>query len=258
MRHRHALCAVLLGFLLTACTLVQAPVVPATTAMTTPIAFATPTAIMPEAVTFATTDGVTLTGTLYGAGATALILSNMGDNDPTAWEGEAPLFAEQGYLVLTYSFRYPMRTNRFTAAMAKQTVDDLSAAVTFARTRGAQTIVLLGASLGGMATAKVAGTIQPAAMIVMSSPADLLEFDFQVTADDLAAITAPKLFIASQDDTIVPSSATQQMVDLAANPKEIHLYPGSAHGIQLFTTEQADDLRRRLLAFVKRYAPPAD
>lgn len=258
MRRRSALCWVLLTCVLTACTPVQAPVAPAATAVTTPITVVTPTAIMPEAVTFATTDGVTLTGTLYGAGATALILSNMGDNDPTAWAGEAPLFAEQGYLVLTYSFRYPLRTNRFTAAMAKQTVDDLSAAVTFVRTRGAETIVLLGASLGGMATAKVAATIQPAAMIVMSSPAALLEFDLQVTADELSAITAPKLFIASQDDTIVPSAATQQMYDLAAEPKEIHLYPGSAHGVQLFTTEQAADLRQRLLAFVKMAAPPAD
>lgn len=258
MRHRHYLYAVLVGCWVTACTLVQAPLPQEATVAAPPTAVITPTAVTPEAVTFVTADGITLSGTLYGAGATALILSNMGDNDPTAWEREALRFAEEGYLVLSYRFRYPPRTNRFTAAMANQTVDDLQAAVTFARTRGAQTIVLLGASLGGMATAKVAASIQPAAMVVISAPADLLEFDFQVTADELAAITAPKLFVASQDDTIVPNAATQQMFDLAAEPKEMQLYPGSAHGVQLFTTEQAPDLRRRLLAFVQIHAPPAE
>jgi esterase/lipase len=252
MRRRHYLGWVLLSCLLGACTLVQAPMTPPAPA---PVAAST---ITPEAVTFVTTDGVTLTGTLSGTGATALILSNMGDNDPTAWEGEAPRFAEEGYLVLTYGFRYPSHTNRFTAAMANQTVDDLQAAVAFVRTRGAETIVLVGASLGGMATAKVAARIQPAAVVVISSPADLLEFDFQVTVDELAAITAPKLLIASQDDTIVPSSATQQMFDLATEPKAIQIYPGSAHGVQLFATEQAADLRQRLLAFVQAHAPTTE
>lgn len=258
MRRYHYLCWLLFSWLVVACTMVQAtrtPVAAPPMATATAVAAAT---VTPEQITFVTTDGVTLTGALYGAGTTALILSNMGDNDPAAWNREAPFFAEQGYLVLTYSFRYPPRTARFTAAMANQTVDDLQAAIAFARAQGAQKIVLIGASLGGMATAKVAASSQPAAMVVISAPADLLEFNFQVTDAELVAVTAPKLWIASQDDTIVPSAATQQMFERAAEPKTIQIYPGSAHGVQLFTTEQAADLRQRLLAFVKTHAPPTE
>ena len=200
-------------------------------------------------------DGTTLNGTLYGVGDTALVLSNMGDNDPTAWERLAPMLAEQGYLVLTYSFRYSTRTSTFTSAMANQTVDDLQAAVAFVQERGAEKLVLIGASLGGMATAKVAATIQPSAMIILAAPADLLEFDFQVAASELAVVTAPKLFIASQDDTIVPIAATQHMFDLAAEPKEFQIYDSSAHGVQLLTTNHAADLRQRLIDFIRENAP---
>lgn len=259
MRHYAWLCALLLIGLGMACAPIQAVITPtAPPPIASPTAAPAPVIPTPGPVTFATADGTTLTGTLYGAGSTALILSNMGDNDPAAWEREAPLFAKEGYMVLTYSFRYPARTARFTATMAKQTVDDLQAAVAFVRAQGAKTIVLLGASLGGMATAKVAASIQPAAMVVISAPADLLEFDFQVSAAELVAITMPKLLIASEDDTIVPSAATQQMFDLAAEPKEMVVYPGSAHGVQLFATNAAAELRQRLLTFVKTNAPVSE
>lgn len=253
---RSFLWLVLLGWLGIACAPVRAPIMPTTVApITTATAFAT---VTPTPVTFTTADGVTLTGTRYGTGTTALILSNMGDNETAPWDRVAPLFAEQGYLVLTYHFRYLPRTAHFTAAMASHTVDDLQAAVAFVRTQGAQTIVLVGASLGGMATAKVAATIQLAALVVMAAPADLPEFDFQVTDAELAAITAPKLFIASQADTIVPATATQRMFDLAAEPKEMQFYPSSAHGLQLLGTNHADALRQRLVTFLTAYAPPTE
>src|SRR5258706_12674405 len=84
-------------------------------------------------VFFSPVDGARLTGRLFGAGATGVVLSNMGDNDPAAWEGFAPALADRGLLVLTYSFRYPLRTDAFTPAMARGTVADLTAAVDYLR-----------------------------------------------------------------------------------------------------------------------------
>lgn len=242
------LCCGILLFGLTACPAIRPVTAPA------PVAPMVATTVIvtkaPEQVTFVTADDTSLTGTLYGSGTTALILSPMGDNEPAPWDQVAPLFAEQGYLVLTYKFRYPTRATKFTSAMANQTVDDLHAAVSFVQERGAKQLVLIGASLGGMATTKVAATVQPVAMIVLSAPADLPEFDFQVTASELAALTMPKLFIASQDDSIVPLAATQQMFDLIAEPKELQLYTSAAHGLQLLSTDHAAALRQRLLEFV--------
>src|SRR5262245_54953390 len=100
-------------------------------------ATATTSAFAPTPVTFPTADGIMLTGSRFGAGRTAVVLSNMGDNDPQPWQTFAPLLAARGYLVLTYSYRYPLRTNAFTADMAIATVADLRGAVAFVRTLGA-------------------------------------------------------------------------------------------------------------------------
>ena len=80
----------------------------------------------------------------------------------------------RGYLVLSYSFRYPMRTNRFTEAMARGTVPDLLGAIAYVRGLGATRVVLIGASLGGIAVGKVAGASGAAAVVVLASPQELL------------------------------------------------------------------------------------
>src|SRR3954466_15910326 len=56
-------------------------------------------------VSFTATDGFRLSGRQYGGGRTAVVLSNMGDNDPSLWESFAPKLAERGYLAMTYSYR---------------------------------------------------------------------------------------------------------------------------------------------------------
>src|SRR5690348_10578587 len=91
-----------------------------------------------QPVTFAAADGVSLHGTLSGHGDTAVILSNMGDNDPFQWEQFAPMLVGRGYRVLTYSFRYPMDTNAFIPAYAQATVPDLLGAVAYVRGVGAR------------------------------------------------------------------------------------------------------------------------
>jgi hypothetical protein len=45
------------------------------------------------------------------------------------------------------------------------------------------------------------------------------------------------------------------MAELANDPKEIELYPGSAHGTDLFATSQATAVSERILSFIQAYAP---
>ena len=47
------------------------------------------------------------------------------------------------------------------------------------------------------------------------------------------------------------------MFDLAGDPKELHSYPGSAHGVQLFASEHGADLTQRLITFISASAPRA-
>jgi len=209
-----------------------------------------------DVATFPSQDGVALAGHIFGAGTTAVVLSNMGDNDPGPWERFAPGLAQRGYLVLSYSFRYPLRTRTFTDEMARETVADLLGAVAYVRSLGATRVVLVGASLGGMTVGKVAGTVGAAAVAILSSPRDLSEYGFVVTPSELATITGPKLFVASDADTTVPIAETRAYFDEAPEPKQFQSFPGSEHGVHIFDGAQGDPLRRLLIDFVTTNAVP--
>ena len=196
-----------------------------------------------------------LHGRSYGTGSTVVILSNMGDNDPGPWNGFAPVLAARGYQVLTYSFRYPLRTNAFIPAYAEGTVPDLLGAVAYVRANGATRIVLIGASLGGITVGKVGARAGAAAVVIMSAEQDLSAYGLVVSPAELAALTVPKLFIASEQDTNTPYAQTKQFYDNAPGPKQFHAYPGGVHGVGLFASAAGDDLRGRLLGFLADAAP---
>lgn len=220
----------------------------------------------PRAVTFSTVDGVTLAGRVSGAGSTAVVLSNMGDNDPASWEALAPELAAADRLVLTYSYRYPLRA-AVTPALARGTVADLTAAVAYVRALGATRVFLVGASLGGIASGKVAaalnpgpnaagpdvaGTLNAAGLVVLSAPAELAGYDLVVSPAELAAVTGPKLFVGSEQDDTVPLAATRAYYEQAAPPKRFVSYPGAAHGVRILAGPSGDELRALLLDFVSR------
>ena len=66
----------------------------------------------------------------------------------------------------------------------------------------------------------------------------------------------PKLFVASEEDTITGLELTRSFYEHAPRPKELKTYPGGVHGVHLFATGDGDDLRRRVLDFVIGHAPP--
>jgi len=206
-------------------------------------------------VTFAAPGGATVAGRVFGAGTGAVVLSNMGDNDAADWERFAPTLAAKGYAVLTYSYRYPPGTRSLTAEMARGAVDDLRGAVGFVRGRGAQRVILIGASLGGMVTAKAAGALAVDGIVIMAAPADRPDFDMRVDAAELAAVAAPKLFVASDDDPTVDPTETRLLYDRSPEPKRWHTFPGTAHGTRLFATAAGADLSRLLTGFVESAAP---
>jgi pimeloyl-ACP methyl ester carboxylesterase len=173
----------------------------------------------------------------------------MGDNDIAGWEGFAPLLAARGYTVLTYSYRYS--AGAFTSADAKASVTDLQGAIAYARQSGATKIVLIGASLGAMATSKVAGSSAVTAAVLMAGRLDLSDYDFRVTEQEMAAMTMPKLVLTSDGDTTTAPALTRAVFDQAPEPKSFHSFPGPAHGVHLFETENKVDLEKRLIDFVE-------
>lgn len=221
----------------------------------TPTPTAVPTPPIPDVpsrlVHFMTSDHVQLAGQLYGQGKTIVICSHMLGTTKKIWieSGIPQRLAVLGYEVLAYDFR-----GNGDSQLPKNTwlLDvDLRAAVQFAYQQGAQRIVLMGASMGGTASLKVAVEQQVTAVISLSGPQ---QFTIGVSDDEIRTLKAPKLFLASADDTSFADDA-RHMYAIASEPKELHIYPGDAHGTDIFGGDNGDDPAQRILHFIEQYAP---
>ncbi len=73
--------------------------------------------------------------------------------------------------------------------------------------------------------------------------------DFKIEAADLNT-DIPKLFITAEHDDTVDPAKMRALFDLAAEPKEWQTYPGTAHGTDLFETENGEELQKRILSFI--------
>jgi alpha-beta hydrolase superfamily lysophospholipase len=199
-------------------------------------------------VTFEAPDGATITGELYGSGRTAVIFSVMGNCKP-GWREFAQLTAAQGLIALTYQWRGCEEFRLVNESQNRNFVDDARGAINFVHEQGAEKIILVGASLGGLASAKLAIEAQASGIAVVASPPGISNWGFEIDSVDLAT-DIPKLFITAENDTVVPARATRQLYDLAAEPKEWQIYPGFEHGTDLFETESGEEMQRRILEFI--------
>jgi alpha-beta hydrolase superfamily lysophospholipase len=213
-----------------------------------------PTAAPPDeiiashSVGFTTPDGATITGELYGTGTTAVIFSVMGNCKP-GWREFAQLPAAHGLMTLTYPWRGCRESGSANETELKLFVDDLRGAINFMRANGAKRIILAGASLGGVASAKLAVESQASGIVVLASPAVISEWGFEVESTDLNT-DIPKLFIIAENDSVVPIESAHDLFDLALEPKEWQTYPSTAHGTDLFETEYGEDVQNRILEFI--------
>jgi pimeloyl-ACP methyl ester carboxylesterase len=203
-------------------------------------------------VTFDTADGATITGEFYGSGKTAVIFSVMGNCKP-GWREFAQLTAAQGFMALTYQWR-GCKQNSVDEVLIQKFLEDTRAAITFVREQGAEKIILVGASLGGCASAKLAVESQASGIVVLASPPSIPQWGFEIQAADLDT-DIPKLFITAENDDTVPAEATRALFELAAEPKEWQTYPGTAHGTDLLDGESGPALQQRILDFILKISP---
>jgi hypothetical protein len=236
---RRALGAALLTFLLVsgACRPNEAGIAPQ---ITQP-------AVRERAVTFRTSDGLTLHGRLFGEGTTGVALAHMFPADATSWYPAARVIADAGYVVLAFDFR------GFADSQGdqdpSQATDDLAAAVTMLRSEGARAVALAGASMGGTAALQLAATRVPAAVIALSPPTHFKGLD-ALTA--VGHIRAPVLLMAAQGDG--PAFESLQVLAGAMDGEATRVFDGDAHGTNMLSDRP--EALEEIIGFLGRVAPP--
>lgn len=197
-------------------------------------------------------DGIVLNGTLFGGdNETLVILCHMRPADQTSWFPFAEELERRGYAALTLNFR------GYGDSEGDQDFDklddDLLATVRYMRQIGRERIFLIGASMGGTAVLVVAAQ-DPSieGVVAISAPEQFQEQDALAAVPQIAA---PKLFIASEDDTAAMLSL-DALFAAASDPKESQVYPGAGHGTNLFDGEHTGDLEERLFDFLEEQGGP--
>ena len=204
------------------------------------------TAYPQENVSFTTKDGVGLNGHLFGKGEVGVVLAHMYPTDQTSWYGFAKTLSDKGYKALTFDFRgYGDSGGKKDISQIDK---DVEAAVRFLMDRGVKKAFLVGASMGGTASLKIASREKVAGVVSISGPTEFRGLSIKV---EIGQIKAPKLFIVSRDEH--PNrEISQEQHNNAPEPKEIRLLPGSAHGTFIFDTPQREELEKTILEFLEK------
>ena len=202
-------------------------------------------------VRFESTDGVQLSGRVFGSGKVGVVLSHMLPADQSSWYEFAGTLAEKGYLVLTYDFRGYCPGGD--AGCSKGTKDvaaiwqDTLGAISFIRSQGADRVMLVGASMGGtssLVAAAQAGS-EVSAVVTLSAPQSIE--GLVADASVLTKVTAAKLFLAGDSDPSGAASAAQALYDQSPPPKSVQFLTTSDHGTDLLNGNQSEIVRTDIL-----------
>jgi alpha-beta hydrolase superfamily lysophospholipase len=200
---------------------------------------------------FKAVDGVRLIGVEFGRGQRVVVLAHQGGAPPNlcGWVPYARTLAAAGYRVLVFDHRKFGSSGRASHWRRADRVDfDVLGAIRMMRARGARSIVLGGASLGGAAVLAAAPHATPAVdgVISFSSPRNYVNVNVLAGVE---ASNVPVLFLAEEDDDPFDDDARALFEASPARDKRLEIYPGSEHGFRLLrnaaTRSLVDDFLAR-------------
>lgn len=192
-------------------------------------------------VAFDTADGGRIVADLYGSGTDAVVLAHGARFNKESWAAQAQALAALGHMVLAIDFR------GYGASKAgredKALYQDVLAAVRYVRARGARTVSVVGASMGGGAAGR-------AAVDARRGEIDRLLLLSPVSIDDPGNMHAGRiLYIASRDEPMAPG--IKEQFARAPAPKHLELLDGDGHAQNIFPTAQGPALTTMVLDFLK-------
>ena len=200
-----------------------------------------------QAVSFPTQDGGLIYGDMYGRGHRAVVLAHGGRFKKESWSKQASELASAGFLSLAIDFRGEGKSRGGTPGHAADDGRrfDVLGAIHYLRRIGANSVSVVGASMGGDYAAEAA-EIEPAEI-------DRLVLLASGAYTPLTGMKGRKLFILARDDANeggprLPKIRAQ--FEKALEPKELIILDGSAHAQFLFRTAEGARVMREIIRFL--------
>jgi pimeloyl-ACP methyl ester carboxylesterase len=204
-----------------------------------------------ELVSFPTTDGAQIYADIYGHGTNAVVLAHGGRFNKKSWEAQARTLVDAGFVVLALDFR-GYGESKGPGASDPQAAPlhlDILGAVQYLLAGGADSVGVIGGSMGGSAAAEAAAASGPeeiSGLVLLASGA----------GEHPEVIRVPTLFVLARDD--LEFDGTPRLVSIREDyekvqaPKELVLLDGSAHAQYLFDTPQGPRAMAAIVAFLSK------
>jgi alpha-beta hydrolase superfamily lysophospholipase len=207
------------------------------------------TAAAQQHVSFPTQDGGRVYADLYGKGDRGVVLAHGALFNKESWAPQARPLAKAGFRVLAIDFRGhgQSRGGPNTPRGLVGLSYDVLAAVRYLHETGSKDVSVVGASLGGGASAQAATEAKPGEI-------DRLILLAAVAIKDPQKMQGRKLFIVSEHDMLGNGTprlnVVREQYEKAPGPKKLLVLSGSAHAQNIFKTDQGPRLYQAILEFL--------
>jgi alpha-beta hydrolase superfamily lysophospholipase len=204
---------------------------------------------------FRAADGTRLVGHRFGGakpgGRTAVVLAHMSVGDLCQWAPYARQLARQG----AFAFPFDLRGHGGSKGRQnhRRAAADIAAAVRAVRALGARKVVVMGASLGGIAALAAAPNLKPAVDGIVSVSGPVAIVGTLTALPAVKRLAVPTLYVVSEGDQNPPydfAADAQTLYDATAtDAKRLEVVPGTLHGT--FLVDGSASVRAFLSSFVR-------
>ena len=183
---------------------------------------------------------MTLDGAIVGSGTIGVVLAHQYPADLCGWWPYAVYLAHHDFRVLLFDFRCFGDSECPSDHRRWDLTQDLQAAADQLRNRGATSVSLIGASLGGAAVLVAGSRITPPirSVVELSGEPDLGNIGSPLEAGRAVHdLTVPTLFVVAREDPAVTAAETRTMFrDTTAHDKRLLVLPSYVgHGWDMLT-----------------------
>ena len=196
-----------------------------------------------EHVTYTSVDGMRMAADVYGSGKRGLVLAHGGRFLKESWGKQARVFAKAGYVVMAVDFR---GYGQGSVNADWKHYPDVLGAVRYLAGRGARSVSIIGASMGGAAGAD-------AVVASKAGEIDRLVLLGSEGSDHPELLKVRKLFIVTRGDVSGDGPrlpGIQAAYDKAPQPKKLVVLDGSAHAQYIFATDGGPRLMHEMMEFL--------